>query len=179
MQPDGYIKIKDRAKGHHHLRRGEHSSLEVEDVLYRHPAVLAPRWSRSPTPVGETPCAFVELKAHAKVTEREIIDHCRATSGLQVAAPRGFRRAAEDLDGQDPEVPAAAAGEIGLGDRVKEDTMNAPSKTEVEAPYVLREDKDGVATVTLNRGDRMNPLSTAMLSALQAELDRVAKDGRH
>ncbi len=54
--------------------------------------------------------------------------------------------------------------------------MNAPSKTEVEAPYVLREDKDGVATVTLNRGDRMNPLSTAMLSALQTELDRVAKD---
>src|SRR5437879_3671073 len=54
--------------------------------------------------------------------------------------------------------------------------MNAPSKTEVEAPYVLREDRDGVATLTLNRGDRMNPLSTAMLSALQAEIDRVAKD---
>src|SRR2546423_12035832 len=54
--------------------------------------------------------------------------------------------------------------------------MNAPSKTEVEAPYVLREDKDGVATLTLNRGDRMNPLSTAMLSALQAELGRLAKD---
>jgi enoyl-CoA hydratase/carnithine racemase len=55
--------------------------------------------------------------------------------------------------------------------------MNAPAKTEVEAPYVLREDKDGVATLTLNRGDRMNPLSSAMLSALQAEVDRVAKDG--
>ena len=54
--------------------------------------------------------------------------------------------------------------------------MNAPSKTEVEAPYVLREDKDGVATLTLNRGDRMNPLSTAMLAALQAELDHLAKD---
>jgi len=54
--------------------------------------------------------------------------------------------------------------------------MNAPSKTEVEAPYVLREDRDGIATLTLNRGDRMNPLSTAMLSALQAELDRVADD---
>ena len=49
--------------------------------------------------------------------------------------------------------------------------MNAPSKTELEAPYVLREDEDGVATLTLNRGDRMNPLSTAMLSALQTELD--------
>jgi enoyl-CoA hydratase/carnithine racemase len=54
--------------------------------------------------------------------------------------------------------------------------MNAPSKTEVEAPYVLSEDKDGVATLTLNRGDRMNPLSTAMLSALQAEIDRLAED---
>ncbi len=54
--------------------------------------------------------------------------------------------------------------------------MNAPSKTEVETPYVLRGNKDGVATLTLNRGDRMNPLSTAMLFALQAELDRLAKD---
>ncbi len=54
--------------------------------------------------------------------------------------------------------------------------MNAPNKTEIEAPYVLREDKDGVATLTLNRGDRMNPLSTAMLAALQAELDRLADD---
>jgi len=54
--------------------------------------------------------------------------------------------------------------------------MNAPSKTEVEAPYVLREDRDGVATLTLNRGERMNPLSTAMLAALQAEIDRLAKE---
>ena len=54
--------------------------------------------------------------------------------------------------------------------------MNAPGKTEVEAPYVLREDKGGIATLTLNRGERMNPLSTAMLSALQAELDRLAED---
>jgi enoyl-CoA hydratase/carnithine racemase len=54
--------------------------------------------------------------------------------------------------------------------------MNAPLKKEVEAPWVLREDKGGITTLTLNRGDRMNPLSTAMLSALQAELDRVADD---
>jgi enoyl-CoA hydratase/carnithine racemase len=55
--------------------------------------------------------------------------------------------------------------------------MNAPSKTEVDAPYILRDYKDGVTTLTLNRGDRMNPLSIAMLSALQAELDRIAKEG--
>ena len=54
--------------------------------------------------------------------------------------------------------------------------MNAPSKTEVEAPYVLREEHEGIATLTLNRGDRMNPLSTAMLKALQAEIDRLADD---
>jgi enoyl-CoA hydratase/carnithine racemase len=54
--------------------------------------------------------------------------------------------------------------------------MNAPSKTEVEAPYVLREEQKGIATLTLNRGDRMNPLSTAMLAALQAEIDRLADD---
>jgi len=54
--------------------------------------------------------------------------------------------------------------------------MNAPGKTEIEAPYVLREDRDGVATLALNRGDRMNPLSSAMLSALQGELDALAKD---
>src|SRR6266545_779235 len=54
--------------------------------------------------------------------------------------------------------------------------MNAPSKNEVEAPYVLREDREGIATLTLNRGERLNPLSTAMLSALQAELDRLADD---
>ena len=55
--------------------------------------------------------------------------------------------------------------------------MNAPSKTEAVAPYVLREDSEGIATLTLNRGDRMNPLSTAMLTALQDELDRLADDG--
>jgi enoyl-CoA hydratase/carnithine racemase len=54
--------------------------------------------------------------------------------------------------------------------------MNAPSKTEVEAPYVLRQDRGGVATLTLNRGERMNPLSTAMLAALQSEIDRLADD---
>lgn len=54
--------------------------------------------------------------------------------------------------------------------------MNAPSRTEVEAPYVLRGDADGIATLTLNRGDRLNPLSSAMLAALQTELDRVGAD---
>lgn len=54
--------------------------------------------------------------------------------------------------------------------------MNAPGKTEVEAPYVLREDREGIATLTLNRGERMNPLSAAMLAALQEEIDRIVQD---
>jgi enoyl-CoA hydratase/carnithine racemase len=54
--------------------------------------------------------------------------------------------------------------------------MNAPSRNEVEAPCVLREDRDGVAILTLNRGDRLNPLSREMLAAIQSELDRLAED---
>ncbi|RYG13495.1 MAG: acyl-CoA synthetase [Burkholderiales bacterium] len=76
--PDGYIKIKDRSKDII-ISGGENiSSIEVEDVLYRHPAVLAaavvakadPRW-------GETPCAFVELKAGAQVSVDEMVAHCK------------------------------------------------------------------------------------------------------
>jgi len=79
MQPDGYVKIKDRAKDII-ISGGENiSSLEVEDVIYRHPAVLAAAVVARPDPRwGETPCAFVEVKPDAKVTKKEIIDHCRA-----------------------------------------------------------------------------------------------------
>jgi len=52
--------------------------------------------------------------------------------------------------------------------------MNAPDK--VEAPYILRQDEGGVVTLTLNRGERLNPLSKAMLAALQTELERIAQD---
>jgi fatty-acyl-CoA synthase len=79
MQPDGYVKIKDRSKDII-ISGGENiSSLEVEDVLYRHPAVLAAAVVAKPdSKWGETPCAFVELKPDAKVTQKELIDHCRA-----------------------------------------------------------------------------------------------------
>src|SRR5207249_11124648 len=54
------------------------SSLEVEDVLYRHPAVLAAAVVAKPDAKwGETPCAFVELKAGAKVSQSELIEFCR------------------------------------------------------------------------------------------------------
>jgi enoyl-CoA hydratase/carnithine racemase len=55
--------------------------------------------------------------------------------------------------------------------------MGAPAPATESTPHVLRRDADGVTTLTLNRGDRLNPLSSAMLSALQAALDAVAADG--
>jgi fatty-acyl-CoA synthase len=79
MQPDGYVKIKDRSKDVI-ISGGENiSSLEVEDALYRHPAVLAAAVVAQPDAKwGETPCAFVEVKPAAAVTEAELIEHCRA-----------------------------------------------------------------------------------------------------
>jgi len=78
MQPDGYVKIKDRSKDVI-ISGGENiSSLEVEDVLYRHPAVLGAAVVAMPDAKwGETPCAFIELKENSKASEKEIIDFCR------------------------------------------------------------------------------------------------------
>jgi fatty-acyl-CoA synthase len=78
MQPDGYVKIKDRSKDII-ISGGENiSSLEVEDALYRHPAVQAAAVVAKPDARwGETPCAFVEIRPGVQVTERELIEHCR------------------------------------------------------------------------------------------------------
>jgi len=78
VQPDGYVKLRDRAKDII-ISGGENiSSLEVEDALYRHPAVLAAAVVARPDPKwGESPCAFVELKPGASATEAELIAHCR------------------------------------------------------------------------------------------------------
>jgi enoyl-CoA hydratase/carnithine racemase len=54
--------------------------------------------------------------------------------------------------------------------------MSTNVQAAVDTPYTLRSDRDGIATITLNRGDRLNPLSMAMLDALQASLDQIAKD---
>ena len=78
MQSDGYVKIKDRSKDII-ISGGENiSSLEIEEALYRHPAVLAAAAVARPDPKwGETPCVFIELKPGAQVTAEEIIEHCR------------------------------------------------------------------------------------------------------
>jgi fatty-acyl-CoA synthase len=76
--PDGYIKIKDRSKDII-ISGGENiSSIEVEDVLYRHPDVLAAAVVAKPdVRWGETPCAFVELKVGATATAEDIVAHCK------------------------------------------------------------------------------------------------------
>ncbi len=78
MHADGYLKIKDRSKDVI-ISGGENiSSLEVEDVLCRHPAVLMAAVVARPDPKwGESPCAFVELKPGTQPSEQEIIEFCR------------------------------------------------------------------------------------------------------
>ena len=78
MYPDGYVKIKDRSKDII-ISGGENiSSIEVEDVLYRHPAVLAAAVVAKPDAKwGETPCAFLEVKPDAQVTAEDIVAHCK------------------------------------------------------------------------------------------------------
>ena len=77
--PDGYVEIKDRAKDVI-ISGGENiSSIEVEGVLYRHPAVLEAAVAAMPDEKwGEVPCAFVTLRDTVQaVSERDIIDYCR------------------------------------------------------------------------------------------------------
>jgi len=91
LHPDRYLKIRDRSKDVI-ISGGENiSSLEVEDALYRHPAVLAcavvarpdARW-------GETPLAYVELKPGAAASAAELIAHCRTLlAGFKI--PREVR----------------------------------------------------------------------------------------
>jgi len=78
MHPDSYIELKERSKDII-ISGGENiSTIEVEDVLYRHPCVLEAAVVARPDPMwGETPCAFVTLKPQATATADEIIAFCR------------------------------------------------------------------------------------------------------
>ncbi|MDL2268964.1 acyl-CoA synthetase [Desulfosarcina sp. OttesenSCG-928-A07] len=78
IEPDGYVKIRDRSKDVI-ISGGENiSSIEVEDVLYSHPAVLTAAVVAAPDEKwGEVPCAFIELRPGAKATEADLIAYCR------------------------------------------------------------------------------------------------------
>jgi fatty-acyl-CoA synthase len=78
MHRDGYIQLKDRSKDII-ISGGENiSSIEVEDALYKHPAVGAAAVVAKPDDKwGETPCAFIELKPGQKATREDLIAWCR------------------------------------------------------------------------------------------------------
>ena len=78
MHPDGYIEIKDRSKDII-ISGGENiSSIEVEDVLYKHPEVMeAAVVARPDEKWGETPCAFVRLREGSAATEKDLIGFCQ------------------------------------------------------------------------------------------------------
>jgi fatty-acyl-CoA synthase len=103
MEADRYVKIKDRSKDII-ISGGENiSSLEVEDALYRHPAVLACAVVARPDPKwGETPLAYVELKAGASVEAAELIAHCKSLlAGYKVPKEIRFE-----------EIPKTSTGKI-------------------------------------------------------------------
>ncbi|MBI2750358.1 MAG: acyl-CoA synthetase [Burkholderiales bacterium] len=91
MESDRYVKIKDRSKDII-ISGGENiSSLEVEDALYRHPAVVSCAVVAKPDDKwGETPVAYVELRSGAEVTAAELVAHCKELlAGYKV--PRDIR----------------------------------------------------------------------------------------
>jgi len=79
MHPDGYVQVKDRSKDII-ISGGENiSSIEVEDALYKHPAVQAVAVVARPDEKwGETPCAFIEVKPGMDLSQDEAIEHARA-----------------------------------------------------------------------------------------------------
>jgi fatty-acyl-CoA synthase len=91
LEPDRYVKIKDRSKDII-ISGGENiSSIEVEDALYRHPAVMACAVvARPDAKWGETPLAYVEAKPGSSVTAEELVAHCKQLlAGYKV--PREIR----------------------------------------------------------------------------------------
>ena len=103
LEPDHYAKIKDRSKDVI-ISGGENiSSIEVEDALYRHPAVTACAVvARPDAKWGETPVAYVELKVGATVTAAELVAHCKTLlAGYKV--PREIRF---------EEIPKTSTGKI-------------------------------------------------------------------
>jgi fatty-acyl-CoA synthase len=103
MEPDGYVKIKDRSKDII-ISGGENiSSIEVEDALYRHSAVMACAVIAKPDEKwGEVPVAFVELKADSSVSAQELLSHCKALLA-SYKCPKEIRFA---------EIPKTSTGKI-------------------------------------------------------------------
>ena len=103
MSPDGYVRIRDRSKDII-ISGGENiSSIEVEDAIYQHPAVVAVAVVAAPDPKwGEVPCAFVELRSEMTLSADDIIAHCKARlAGFKVPKKIVFK-----------ELPKTSTGKI-------------------------------------------------------------------
>jgi fatty-acyl-CoA synthase len=113
LDKDGYVIIKDRSKDII-ISGGENiSSVEVEDVLYKHPAVLfAAVVAKPDAKWGEVPCAFVELKDNARATEADIIAFCRGQMP-------GFKTPKAVVFGPIPKTSTGKIQKFMLRDRVK------------------------------------------------------------
>jgi fatty-acyl-CoA synthase len=103
ITPDGYVRIRDRSKDII-ISGGENiSSIEVEDALYQHTAVLACAVVAAPDAKwGEVPCAFIETRAGVAVTKEDIIAHCKSLlAGFKVPKLVVFK-----------EIPKTSTGKI-------------------------------------------------------------------
>ncbi len=103
VTPDGYVRIRDRSKDII-ISGGENiSSIEVEDALYQHPAVVACAVVAAPDAKwGEVPCAFIETRAGVVVTKEDIIVHCKSLlAGFKVPKLVVFK-----------EIPKTSTGKI-------------------------------------------------------------------
>ena len=121
MQPDGYVKIKDRSKDVI-ISGGENiSSIEVEDVLYRHPAIMAAAVVAAPDEVGRgamrVPRVARGVRERHGGGDETVLS--RTPGRLQGTEAVHLQRAAENLDRQDPEVRSSRAGTLERLVRVK------------------------------------------------------------
>ena len=114
VYPDGYIQIKDRSKDII-ISGGENiSSVEVENVVAKHPAVsLVAVVAKPDEKWGETPCAFVELAPGKTATEDEIINFCKDNMA-------GFKRPKHVIFGELPKTSTGKIQKFELRKKVKE-----------------------------------------------------------
>ena len=163
LEPDRYVKIKDRSKDII-ISGGENiSSIEVEDALYRHAGGAGLRGGRpAGRKWGETPLAYVELQARRRGRRaQELVAHCKSLlAGYKVPSEIRFEDDPEDLDRQDPEVRAARAG-AARRRRSNRSAMTRLTRARPPAACCARRDARGVVTLTLNRPQAFNALSEA------------------
>jgi acyl-CoA synthetase (AMP-forming)/AMP-acid ligase II len=170
MEPDRYVKIKDRSKDVI-ISGGENiSSIEVEDALYRHPAVLACAVVARPDPSGANAGGLCRAQARRTGHGRRLVAHCKGLlAGYKV--PREIR-----FEPSPRPAPARSRSSSCASGRSPRPPSNEENMTDDRRALVLRtQDERGVVTLTLNRPQAFNSLSEAMLTALQAALDRWPK----